>query len=253
MKSISTLILFFTLRSFGFSQSDSTRQINDTIAQYSIVDEMPAFPGGDSALIEFISKNTRFQGGRGRNILTFTFTINFVVTKFGKLKNIKVTEGDKNAANMVDEFPRVFRLMPDWIPGKEKSELVNVLYSLQIFFSPSGFYIEANNKNNLIADALSKYTNNYQVYDVSLADFYNSDKPYENGVKNAQSENYVGAIKDFTLRLKYHPNDIDALFNRGVCKFKVNDKEGACTDWNAIKALGKDDADKLLSKHCENK
>lgn len=75
---------------------------------------------------------------------------------------------------------------------------------------------------------------------------------YNEGVKMFEQKNYEEAIKFFDETLYLTSKDIDALYNRGVCKFKMGDKTGACEDWNKIKSLDKPDADNLLSKYCSN-
>ncbi|MGI8893828.1 MAG: hypothetical protein ACR2GN_10285, partial [Bacteroidia bacterium] len=73
---------------------------------------------------------------------------------------------------------------------------------------------------------------------------------YNEGVKMFEAKEYAEAIKFFDETLVLTTKDIDALYNRGVCKFKTNDKSGACEDWKRISSVGKPDADGLISKYC---
>ncbi len=90
-------------------------------------------------------------------------------------------------------------------------------------------------------------------------DFYIENHPskpvaflsYNNGVKKFQEGDYPGAINEFTEALSFNPKDIDALYNRAVARLKLKDTEGACIDLKAVKLLGKNDADQLLKKYCE--
>ena len=73
---------------------------------------------------------------------------------------------------------------------------------------------------------------------------------FNEGVKFAELGNFVEAIKYYNETLYLYPKDIDALFNRGICKYKTSDFEGACEDWKKINSMGKQDADKLIAKYC---
>lgn len=93
-------------------------------------DQMPSFPGGEQEMFNFLRDNLKWPDNgtcfQGR------VTIRFIVTKEGKVVNPIVLRGitpiaDKGAL-------RVINLMPDWIPGKHKEELVNVYYTIPIVF-----------------------------------------------------------------------------------------------------------------------
>jgi tetratricopeptide (TPR) repeat protein len=73
---------------------------------------------------------------------------------------------------------------------------------------------------------------------------------YSEGVSLSSNNEFSEAIKYFDQVLKISSADVDAFFNRGICKYKSDDKTGACEDWNKIQAMGKTDADKLILKYC---
>lgn len=94
-------------------------------------DQMPSYPGGEQAMFEFIRDNlkwpyTEVDEYQGRVI------IRFIVTKEGKIMKPVVIKGLTSVADK--EALRVINLMPDWIPGKHKGELVNVYYTIPIVF-----------------------------------------------------------------------------------------------------------------------
>jgi tetratricopeptide (TPR) repeat protein len=110
--------------------------------------------------------------------------------------------------------------------------------------------IPVNSKIRIIASQLNDrsyvWTGSYQwIVTPELADIY-----YFEGVKLSESKNYIEAIKFFDETLYLFSTDIDALYNRGICKFKIGDKAGACVDWKRISSVGKPDADGLISKYC---
>ena len=84
---------------------------------YDVVEEMPQFPGGPSALFEYLSNNLQYpvvaeeNGVQGRVIVTF------IVEK----------SCDKEAIRLVES-------MPNWIPGKQNGEPVRVKYTVPVTF-----------------------------------------------------------------------------------------------------------------------
>jgi len=66
-------------------------------------------------------------------------------------------------------------------------------------------------------------------------------------------ENYELALFYYDRALESRPEEVEYLYKRGICKQKLGNLEGACTDWRMVKALGAQEADQLLSKFCQNK
>jgi hypothetical protein len=59
------------------------------------------------------------------------------------------------------------------------------------------------------------------------------------------------ALYFFDKALCYMPYDKCILSTRGMCKYQLGDKQGACKDWNRVKDLGGVDADSFLNNLCE--
>jgi tetratricopeptide (TPR) repeat protein len=62
------------------------------------------------------------------------------------------------------------------------------------------------------------------------------------------------ALYDYNIALTMIDQDYPdldlILFNRGLAKFHLGDKPGACQDWKQSKQLGNEDAAELLKQHC---
>ena len=104
----------------------------DTVV-YSTVEEMPQFPGGFEELRNFLIENLQYPEIAVKNGIQGKTFIKFIVEKTGKVKDVTVLRGvdpilDKEAV-------RVIRAMPDWIPGKEKGEAVNVYFTCPVTFT----------------------------------------------------------------------------------------------------------------------
>ena len=62
---------------------------------------------------------------------------------------------------------------------------------------------------------------------------------------------YAEAIQDYTRVIELFPEFAPiAYHNRGVAKNSIQDKTGACYDWQKARALGFKDAEKMIKKYC---
>lgn len=97
---------------------------------YSKVDKMPQFPGGDVALMEFVSKNIKYPESARENGVQGTSVISFVIDRTGKIIYAKVIRSLDSITDA--EAIRVIKLLPKWIPGENKGKKVDVAYTLPI-------------------------------------------------------------------------------------------------------------------------
>ena len=65
------------------------------------------------------------------------------------------------------------------------------------------------------------------------------------------NEQWSTAIYFFDEALKGYPENEEALYYRAVCKLRTENKDGACQDLAAVKALGSVLADDLIKNLCE--
>lgn len=99
---------------------------------YQIVEEMPQFPGGEKALMEYIAKNLTYpQEARDKGVEGRVF-IGMVIEKDGSVSNVKVLRGISQECDA--EAVRVISSLPKWKPGKMKGEPVQVSYQIPINF-----------------------------------------------------------------------------------------------------------------------
>ncbi|MDD4968537.1 MAG: TonB family protein [Paludibacter sp.] len=100
--------------------------------QYSPIDEMPEFPGGEKALMNYISINLKYpvkmqkKGIQGKSILKF------VVGKDGSITKIEIIRSATSVLD--DEAIRVVKSLPKWKPGMLDGEPVSVYYTLPVNF-----------------------------------------------------------------------------------------------------------------------
>jgi len=194
----------------------------------------PEFYRGQDGFAEYISEHLDIKNQDFRFDIQGALVVIFTLGKDRLIKNLKVTDStsspDLNKKLM--EWIKIGQ--SNWSTAKINSQPVdvNMIITIKPRLDERGttYYLLCG--YNLIMDP------------VLATAFYNT------GADAAANENFSEAIKYFNETLGISPRDIDALYNRGICKYKSGDKSGACTDWQEIKRIGKGDADKLLLKYC---
>ena len=103
---------------------------------FDVVEEMPQFPGGPAALFEFLSKNIQYPKDAEKAKLQGRVIVTFVVKKDGSITDAKVV---KSVAPSLDaEALRVINAMPNWAPGRQGGQPVNVKYTVPLTFRLNG-------------------------------------------------------------------------------------------------------------------
>lgn len=132
---ISTADVKGTDEEHGMDISELNNQIvgEDTIsAPYVVVEQMPEFPGGESALQNYLRSSVKYPKIALENGIQGKVYISFVVDTNGGISNVKVTRGIDTALDK--EAMRVIKAMPKWIPGKQNGQAVRVSFTLPINF-----------------------------------------------------------------------------------------------------------------------
>jgi protein TonB len=99
---------------------------------FDVVEQMPSYPGGMGALMQYLSSNIKYpviaeeNGIQGRVICTF------VVERDGSITDVRIAKSvdpslDKEAMRVVSKMPR-------WIPGKQNGSAVRVKYTVPVTF-----------------------------------------------------------------------------------------------------------------------
>jgi protein TonB len=97
------------------------------------VEVMPAFPGGEMEMMNYLSKNLKYPEQAKDADAQGTVLISFIIDKEGLISNpvIKRSIG----FGCEEEAIRVIQNMPAWSPGKMNGQTVNVEYVLPIRFT----------------------------------------------------------------------------------------------------------------------
>lgn len=99
---------------------------------YTMVEQMPQFPGGQAELLSYIAKSLRYPVISAESGIQGKVYIRFVVTATGAVEGVEVVRSldphcDKEAM-------RVIASLPKWIPGRQNGKNVPVYYTVPITF-----------------------------------------------------------------------------------------------------------------------
>ena len=109
-----------------------TKKTSATDKVYEVCEQMPTFPGGDAALMKYLSENVKYPAlaikaqEQGRVVVSFT------VEKDGAISDVKVARSVTPSLDA--EAVRVVKAMPKWTPGKQDGQLVRVRYNVPVSF-----------------------------------------------------------------------------------------------------------------------
>jgi len=131
------IFIFITAAMLAGSMMAQTPAQNDSIeneiVELTVVEQMPEFPGGQNALIQYLSQNIRYPLIAKENKIQGRTLVSFVVENDGKISNVQVLRSSGDM--MLDrEAMRVIRTMPRWRPGYMKGQPVRVQYQIPITF-----------------------------------------------------------------------------------------------------------------------
>lgn len=100
---------------------------------FTIVEEMPSFPGGEAALMKYLGQNIKYPAIAKDAGIQGTVYVTFVVDEKGEVKDVKVLRSIGGGCD--EEAIRVVENMPKWTPGKQRGKSVKVQYNLPIRFT----------------------------------------------------------------------------------------------------------------------
>ena len=99
---------------------------------FDVVEQMPSYPGGMGALMQYLSSNIKYPAIAEENGIQGRVICTFVVERDGSITDVKIAKSvdpslDKEAMRVVSKMPR-------WIPGKQNGSAVRVKYTLPVTF-----------------------------------------------------------------------------------------------------------------------
>lgn len=99
---------------------------------FTVVEQMPSFPGGTGALMQYLSRNIKYPPVAEENGIQGRVICSFVVERDGSVTDVRIEKGVDPSLDK--EAIRVVSSMPKWIPGRQNGQSVRVKYTLPVTF-----------------------------------------------------------------------------------------------------------------------
>jgi TonB family protein len=111
MKYILTCLLFLSLTGL---QAQTGNITTSTSSEYNLIS--PVFPGGKTAKDHFLATNFQYPTYAKANKIFGVVELRFIVEEDGSLTNFQILNNP--GGGLGEEALRVYKLMPNWIPGE---------------------------------------------------------------------------------------------------------------------------------------
>ncbi len=138
-----TILIFIFISAFGKTNApnpvsattEMTGNPGDSTETepFVVVDQMPVFPGGDAALLQFLARNTVYPESSKKRNIQGKVVLRFCVTAKGRITRIGILKSVDPALDA--EAVRVVKALPEFIPGKQGGKDVPVWYMVPITFT----------------------------------------------------------------------------------------------------------------------
>jgi protein TonB len=134
MKKIISFLFFLFIAYISIAQTKTELSDSTSNLVFTVVEQMPDFPGGEKKMAKYIKKNVKHPPAAYKEGRAGVSYINFIVEKDGSLSNIRILKGASGGTDLDEEALRVVKSMPKWKPGKQNGHAVRVAYNLPIRF-----------------------------------------------------------------------------------------------------------------------
>lgn len=181
----------------------------------------------------YIQENIEYPADAFRHFIEGTQVVQFTVTPAGKLTNFNMINSLSPLFD--DEIIRVLKNTDGlWIPGTNNGEPVAMDAEISVIFK-----LDRSDQSDLsVTQDFTKTARKYFAKGGTL--LFLKDKPKR-------------ALNYYDRGIVLLPNEPNLLLMRGLTRYELNDSEGACKDWNRLKALGGVSSDVYLENYCEMK
>ncbi len=95
-----------------------------------IAEQMPLFPGGEEAMINYLKKHIRYPKSAIADGIEGLVYTSFVVDENGLISDIRILKSADVRFN--EPTMEVLMNMPAWVPGMHNGEKVSVRYNLPV-------------------------------------------------------------------------------------------------------------------------
>jgi tetratricopeptide (TPR) repeat protein len=216
-----TALIYYFVPEVNYQNSislkpENIRSVNGNDTVYRECPKVYAKYKGESFTSDVYSGIDKYNNmGSPAGVLLATF----IVSKSGDVDSLKILESFDEKFNPI--FIKAFNhLKRDWKPAIVNGKYVAVQMSVRLKY---GAYNSKDPDEMLLVIKANSYYNN---------------------------NDFDSAIYYYDKAIELKPDDIVALYKRGMAKLALGNIKAACEDWNRVKALGGTKADEVLAKYC---
>jgi protein TonB len=119
----------------GDMKSDES-DVDEPMTPFKIVEKMPAYPGGDSALLTYLAGHTEYPRLAIENNITGVVYVTYVVDKDGNITKVEIARGVHPSLD--NEALRVVKTITGYKPGMQRGKAVPVEFTIPIRFTLDG-------------------------------------------------------------------------------------------------------------------
>lgn len=104
----------------------------DSSKIFGAAEEMPSFPGGEKALMQYIKDNTYYPEEMCEGAAQGRVMVGFVINEDGSISDVKIL---RSLTPELDEVAvKIVKGMPRWNPGKQNGKAVKTKYTVPVSF-----------------------------------------------------------------------------------------------------------------------
>ena len=130
----------------------SEKPIKDGDGVFFVVEQKPQFPGGEEALIKWLSANVQYPEEAQQEGIQGRVVVQFVVEKDGSVDTVKVVRGRHPALDA--EAVRVVKNLPKFEPAQNDGQAVRCWFTLPLSFRLSDDKGDSNKADIVLSQAL---------------------------------------------------------------------------------------------------
>ena len=184
---------------------------NEGEAAFDVVEEMPEFPGGSQAMMDYLMKNVCYPKTAFDANIQGRVIAQFVVDKEGTIRGAHVVKSVDPALDA--EAVRVINSMPKWTPGRQNGKVVNVKYTIPVNFQLQGDDKEESAEVRLVTSDGVRSTNSSGNIQIRYAGTTRDPLFIVDGVKTSAEK--VKAMDAKTIDRMWVLNDKSAVEKYG--------------------------------------
>ena len=111
---------------------DSLVLVNTDTSKFVFIEHQPEFPGGPRAMMHYIGSSMRYPATAQRDKVSGRVIGTFIINENGEITEPEILKSVR--WDVDNEFLRIVKGMPAWIPGFQNGKAVKVKFTVPVYF-----------------------------------------------------------------------------------------------------------------------